>query len=235
MILCRYMTSSVCKYCTHSFSQKKLRDHENQCHKNPLYIFIKCDRCSKKMNLVEYEQHAVICGAKYYFNTSIMFHSGCESESEIDDEIEESETYTYCEFCSKAVCESAYDDHTKRCRKNPLNLRVPCPYCNEELASDLVMKHTVFCTRNPDNMRVNCNGCNSRVKLRRYRDHLKDCTRITNKVISHRADECAICLCEITKNEIPKSLPCYHIFHDRCIADWSKKQNICPLCRAKIH
>jgi len=186
------------------------------------------------MNLVEYEHHAIMCGAKYYFNTSSLFENDYESDSDSVEQEEESETYTYCEFCSKAVCERGYEDHTKRCCKNPLNMRRPCPFCNEELASDLLMKHTVFCSRNPDNIRVSCNGCNSRIKVRRYRAHLEECQGFTKKGISHQGDECAICLCEIRKNDDTRSLPCQHKYHQRCIADWSKKQNVCPLCRADI-
>jgi hypothetical protein len=41
--------------------------------------------------------------------------------------------------------------------------------------------------------------------------------------------ECAICLEILTKNV--KKLSCNHIFHKKCIVQWKRKSNTCPLCR----
>ena len=44
--------------------------------------------------------------------------------------------------------------------------------------------------------------------------------------------ECCICLQKL-KNNISK-LDCFHLFHDKCINEWRKKNNICPICRKNI-
>ena len=62
------------------------------------------------------------------------------------------------------------------------------------------------------------------------------------------SQSCIICLEEFksneTKNDSEKkellekedvsTLDCGHKFHKKCIDDWSKKEQSCPLCRAKI-
>lgn len=44
---------------------------------------------------------------------------------------------------------------------------------------------------------------------------------------------CSICLESISI--LPsKKLLCYHVFHEKCIDEWTKQQNNCPLCRREI-
>ena len=46
--------------------------------------------------------------------------------------------------------------------------------------------------------------------------------------------KCPICLVEIAENMDCISLICEHIFHDKCITEWLKIHNNCPLCRIEI-
>ncbi|CAN6221748.1 unnamed protein product [Urochloa humidicola] len=46
---------------------------------------------------------------------------------------------------------------------------------------------------------------------------------------------CAICLDELRQGQLCSEVPaCRHIFHEGCIRAWARKNNSCPLCRAKI-
>ncbi len=45
---------------------------------------------------------------------------------------------------------------------------------------------------------------------------------------------CCICLSEIKKGKNTILLPCKHMFHSKCITDWLKSNNTCPMCRKEI-
>ncbi|CAF4649211.1 unnamed protein product [Rotaria sp. Silwood1] len=46
--------------------------------------------------------------------------------------------------------------------------------------------------------------------------------------------ECTICQVDYQANEKVKKLPCGHIFHDSCVAQWLSITGICPVCRHHI-
>ncbi|CAF0927259.1 unnamed protein product [Rotaria sordida] len=46
--------------------------------------------------------------------------------------------------------------------------------------------------------------------------------------------ECTICRTDYKANEKVKKLPCGHIFHDSCVAQWLSITGICPVCRHRI-
>lgn len=48
--------------------------------------------------------------------------------------------------------------------------------------------------------------------------------------------ECCICMEEYTPDDLVTDLPCNeaHYFHTKCIADWIKNNNSCPMCRTEI-
>ena len=48
-------------------------------------------------------------------------------------------------------------------------------------------------------------------------------------------EECSICLGDFCKGNKICCLNCSHIFHSKCIKDWIKKKNICPLCNKTIN
>jgi hypothetical protein len=45
-------------------------------------------------------------------------------------------------------------------------------------------------------------------------------------------DECTVCCENITNDFCP--LQCGHVFHKKCLHEWQKKENTCPLCREEI-
>ena len=44
--------------------------------------------------------------------------------------------------------------------------------------------------------------------------------------------DCSICLEKLYSNII--RLNCNHYFHEKCINDWQKRNNNCPICRSRI-
>lgn len=54
---------------------------------------------------------------------------------------------------------------------------------------------------------------------------------IDNEIDNH---ECSICLDVINDDSIIKLINCNHCFHKTCIAEWTKINNTCPLCRKNI-
>jgi len=45
---------------------------------------------------------------------------------------------------------------------------------------------------------------------------------------------CCVCLSDIVLNEETLLLPCGHMFHPKCINDWFKNNNTCPVCRFEL-
>lgn len=44
-------------------------------------------------------------------------------------------------------------------------------------------------------------------------------------------DSCSICLEKFSIIDVIKELPCRHIFHKKCLLQWLKKSDFCPLCK----
>jgi hypothetical protein len=49
--------------------------------------------------------------------------------------------------------------------------------------------------------------------------------------VNNDVNNCAICL--ETDKERSIKLNCGHIFHERCIREWTRIKPVCPLCRCK--
>ncbi|CAL5081217.1 unnamed protein product [Urochloa decumbens] len=50
-----------------------------------------------------------------------------------------------------------------------------------------------------------------------------------------RRERCAICVTNYEDGEACSVLPgCAHMFHKPCVANWLRKKNTCPLCRATV-
>jgi hypothetical protein len=54
-----------------------------------------------------------------------------------------------------------------------------------------------------------------------------------NKLPQDKKD-CVICLSKYENGEKAIIIPCTHLFHSKCIQDWFKSQNTCPICKYKI-
>lgn len=46
--------------------------------------------------------------------------------------------------------------------------------------------------------------------------------------------KCSICLEDFTLKEKVINLACNHFYHEKCIKEWFKKQNTCPLCQQLV-
>ncbi len=52
------------------------------------------------------------------------------------------------------------------------------------------------------------------------------------KYDNRKEKECAICLDEFIGTDMIKSFnKCGHIFHKKCLLDFLKKSNYCPICK----
>ena len=48
------------------------------------------------------------------------------------------------------------------------------------------------------------------------------------------ANECSICLENYEVGESISILSCDHFFHTKCLNEWFKKKEVCPLCREEL-
>ena len=57
----------------------------------------------------------------------------------------------------------------------------------------------------------------------------------TNKSLKERVGRCSICLSDFVGTDIVKQFSCeQHIFHKKCLLNWLKKSDKCPLCKESI-
>lgn len=45
---------------------------------------------------------------------------------------------------------------------------------------------------------------------------------------------CSICLEQVNRGELVRSLPCLHQFHSSCIDPWLRQQGTCPVCKLRV-
>ncbi|KAJ7947621.1 E3 ubiquitin-protein ligase SDIR1 [Quillaja saponaria] len=45
---------------------------------------------------------------------------------------------------------------------------------------------------------------------------------------------CTICLEQVNRGELVRSLPCLHQFHTNCIDPWLRQQGTCPVCKFRL-
>ena len=45
---------------------------------------------------------------------------------------------------------------------------------------------------------------------------------------------CVICITALEAHEGGVRLPCGHVFHESCVAEWLRKHSSCPHCRAQL-
>ncbi|KAF4390038.1 hypothetical protein F8388_002980 [Cannabis sativa] len=56
----------------------------------------------------------------------------------------------------------------------------------------------------------------------------------TVDVATTATDVCSVCMECFRSGQGGKQVPCGHVFHQACIAEWSLRHNSCPLCRSKL-
>ncbi|KAK3094660.1 hypothetical protein FSP39_004624, partial [Pinctada imbricata] len=45
---------------------------------------------------------------------------------------------------------------------------------------------------------------------------------------------CPVCLEEFESNEYVAICPCNHCFHMKCLLEWLRHRNMCPMCKAPV-
>eukprot|EP00494_Astrolonche_serrata_P024042 UN24300 len=72
--------------------------------------------------------------------------------------------------------------------------------------------------------------------VRSHRDYFNVIHDINNKYRDASEEECKEAQCAICRDEIRtgKILPCSHIFHLKCLQDWMRYRQICPICRKNL-
>ncbi|KAL6967563.1 E3 ubiquitin-protein ligase sdir1 [Sarracenia purpurea var. burkii] len=56
----------------------------------------------------------------------------------------------------------------------------------------------------------------------------------SNKKASEDELTCTICLEQVNRGELVRSLPCLHQFHANCIDPWLRQQSTCPVCKLAV-
>ena len=54
---------------------------------------------------------------------------------------------------------------------------------------------------------------------------------IIDNIEKLKEKNCSICLEDFKKGEEQMTIPCFHIFHSKCISHWFKLNNCCPICK----
>lgn len=58
------------------------------------------------------------------------------------------------------------------------------------------------------------------------------------KSLKMETEPCSICLDNLSGSKpagVPTRMTCSHVFHDRCLLEWLKRKNTCPLCRTVLY
>ncbi|XP_059660780.1 E3 ubiquitin-protein ligase SDIR1-like isoform X2 [Cornus florida] len=55
-----------------------------------------------------------------------------------------------------------------------------------------------------------------------------------NTIASEDELTCSICLEQVNRGELVRSLPCLHQFHANCIDPWLRQQGTCPVCKLTV-
>ncbi|XP_041370441.1 RING finger protein 24-like [Gigantopelta aegis] len=74
-------------------------------------------------------------------------------------------------------------------------------------------------------------------RIRRYqsRKETTGCIHVSyakNKTCCN--DNCAVCLEEFQPKETITICPCKHGFHKKCLSEWLKQHNTCPMCKSDV-
>ena len=59
-------------------------------------------------------------------------------------------------------------------------------------------------------------------------------SKLKKMKIGKSKKNCPVCLSHLEKDDLIRSLPCGHMYHNSCIKAWFKKKSVCPLCRMDI-
>jgi hypothetical protein len=75
-----------------------------------------------------------------------------------------------------------------------------------------------------------CDNCLKRIDKNCVDVYFCKCRHKIIESDKNKELECSICLEDIELEDI-KKLKCGHIYHTKCISEWKKENNTCPICR----
>jgi len=165
----------------------------------------------------------------------------------VDEMAIDTETQTTCEHCNDRIIARFYSDHITHCPLNPLNAKLPCEFCGVTFTLEMLEKHQIDCESKVENLRMACDHCNEEIPLAELNYHMSTCSQNPKRIEESRikeimrlsktnqAQECAICLLEMKKDDNIRFIDCAHKFHAECIEDWSKKRKVCPVCMTEFN
>jgi hypothetical protein len=83
---------------------------------------------------------------------------------------------------------------------------------------------------------INSNRYSSSKKKQKKSNLLKQLkvTKIDKKILHSDNKSCSICLQDFKNKESAIYLPCFHLFHRKCIDKWLETKGKCPLCKNNI-
>ena len=59
-------------------------------------------------------------------------------------------------------------------------------------------------------------------------------SKINVNKLNENNKTCVICYDDFKDNDDVIFLPCFHVFHTKCIKEWLKNKNFCPLCKSNV-
>ena len=82
--------------------------------------------------------------------------------------------------------------------------------------------------------RVNTSSILRDCRKIKYKFHSLKKSRIFSYKSYSKNSVCSICMEDFTEGEELVLCPCKHCYHERCIKEWLKLKNSCPLCKLNI-
>jgi len=199
------ITSLPCDHCNLPIDMKIYNTHVQSCPLRPKNIKVTCEYCHRIFDL-----------------QAFGYHTGSCQENPENIELD-------CTFCKKVFNAITVIPHIEACEQNPRNKRLPCEFCSVMITGDFYEEHKKGCGLNPDNAEVTCQFCNQEFAAYVHRDHVKKCEAEHERKMQEK--QCCICLEQIENPKDVTFLLCFHRFHSKCIGNWSRVQNFCPICR----
>jgi hypothetical protein len=81
--------------------------------------------------------------------------------------------------------------------------------------------------RNNFEAKTNSKGVNKNILKLLPKNKVNDINKLDEK-------KCVICLEYFVNGDVLTTIPCFHVFHPKCINEWFKNKNTCPICKTKI-
>ena len=118
-------------------------------------------------------------------------------------------------------------------KRTSRNIKSKIKYQSSDELLEKAIKNEIKTHRN---LRANYyTNDNFKNKLQDFASHLPKSIYHTYQYKNkNMTKDCSICLGNFLIGQEICTLPCFHIFHIKCISDWFKKKTTCPICLCSI-